>query len=190
MFLAKCTLFIFVLLLALCFIPVPAFRQGIAPVLAVGVGSIGVVFLLIAVFSSVKRDQRLMELSIVGRHGLRKTDANSFTYFVDHPPLPDGSPNLKLLRFFWEYNGDEMETILPVDRVSLKIEKMARTTVEFCFRDEQNGKCGLRAMHTKNPNWWFAEENAKESGFNFALITMSPEDLRGEVFLNSEVRYF
>ncbi|HXK37757.1 MAG TPA: hypothetical protein VJ579_01700 [Candidatus Paceibacterota bacterium] len=190
LFFAKVFGFFFVALLVPNFIPLPVLHPRLALMLLVCFGMFGSGFWAFYVLFPGSRDERLKELSLVGKHGLRKTDANSYTYFVDHPPLADGSPDPKRLRFFWECNGDEMETILPVDRVSLKVETCGSACVEFCFSDAQKGKCSMLAGLAKHPNWWLDESHVKETGFNFALITMSPEELKGEVFLNSEVKYF
>jgi hypothetical protein len=172
------------------FVPLPMLRpQLVLPLLAL-FGALAVVSILLFLFIPVDRDARLSELSLFGKHGLRKTDANSYTYFVDHPALADGSPDQKHLRFFWECNGAEVETILPVDRVSLKVDTRTSASVEFCFNDAQKGKCSLAARNAMHHAWWLDESHVKETGFSFALITMNPEELKGETFLNSEVKYF
>lgn len=141
---------------------------------------------------SPTRTVRLKELSLFGKHGLRKTDANSFTYFVDHPPLADGSPDMKHLRFFWEHDGDEVQTILSVDQVSFRAadERDTFATVEFVFNASSSDKCSVFGALTKDPNWWFDKKRSTLTGFSFAMIRMAPAELASEIHLNTKVQYF
>jgi hypothetical protein len=190
-FFSKLFFFAMLVMVVLIFIPMPSTLHGLAVALSKFFGTFCVSGLLSYALLPVTREERLGELGISGIHGLRKTDANSYTYFVDHPALPDGSPNAKLLRFFWEKGGKEIETILPLSRVRIQVlEHKSGASVEFCFHDDQKSKCSRRAALVRKIDWWFAERNAKETGFMYALLVLSSEEFKQEVHLKSGVHHF
>lgn len=191
LFTVKLFFFAMLVMVVAMFIPMSSTLHGLVVSLSRFFGVVCVWLLLSYLLLPATRDARLNELGITGKHGLRKTDVNSYTYFVDHPALPDGSPDMKVLRFFWEKEGREIETVLPLARVRIQVlEHKSGASVEFCFHDDQKGRCGKRAVLARDPLWWFAESHTKETGFMYALLVLSPEEFKQEVYLKSGVQHF
>lgn len=191
LFTAKLFFFAMLIMLALLFVPPSNALHGLAAPFARLFGVVCVWALLTYLLLPTTRDARLGELGLMGKHGLRKTDVNSYTYFVDHPTLADGSPNTKLLRFFFELGGKEVEAVLPLARVRIQvIEHKSAASVEFCFHDDQKGRCGKRAALARDPLWWIAESHVMETGFMYALLVLSPEEFKQEVYLRTGVQQF
>ncbi len=156
---------------------------------SIGAAVFGAIMITAAVIVPVTRGKKLSELDLIDPHHLRKTEANSFTYFVDHPTLPDGSPDHKHFRFSFECSGEELQVIIPVDRVSLSVDANAIASVHFCFGANLEQKCSNFSKFIRRREWWLNAANSKETGFDFALITMSPKELQEESILRSAVKY-